>query len=144
MRILSPVFEAGNVDIVFSGHVHNYQRSFPMTFVPASENGARPMIGPDGKPSKRRLVDGKWTLDKSFDGLADTTPKGVMYVVTGAGGQHLYNPEQQDDRASWQEFTFKHISKVHSLTVAEVDGRTLTVRQVTAQGEDVDRFVITK
>jgi hypothetical protein len=68
----------------------------------------------------------------------------VIYVVTGAGGQHLYNPEQQDDPASWQEFTDKHISKVHSLTVAEVDGRTLTVRQVTADGEEVDRFVVTK
>ena len=101
-------------------------------------------MGPDGKLSKARHVDGKWTLDKSFDGKSDTTPKGVIYVVTGAGGQHLYNPEQQDNPASWQEFTCKHISKVHSLTVAEVDGRTVIVRQVTADGEEVDRFVITK
>jgi hypothetical protein len=144
MRILAPVFEAGKVDLVFSGHVHNYQRSFPMTFLPASENGARPKVGPDGKLSKARHVDGKWTLDKSFDGKADTTPEGVIYVVTGAGGQHLYNPEQQDDPASWQEFTYKHISKVHSLTVAEVDGRIVTVRQVTTDGEEVDRFLITK
>ena len=28
MRILAPVFEAGKVDLVFSGHVHNYRRSF--------------------------------------------------------------------------------------------------------------------
>src|ERR1051326_1183684 len=34
MRMLSPIFEAGHVDIVFAGHVHNYQRSFPMTFTP--------------------------------------------------------------------------------------------------------------
>jgi hypothetical protein len=144
MRILAPVFEAGKVDLVFNGHVHNYQRSFPMTFVPAGENGARPTMGPDGKLLKARRVDGKWTLDRSFDGKADTTPQGVIYVVTGAGGQHLYNPEQQDDPATWQEFTYRHISKVHSLTIAEVDGRTLTVRQVTADGEEVDRFVITK
>jgi acid phosphatase type 7 len=144
MRILAPVFEAGRVDLVFSGHVHNYQRSLPMTFVPAAENGAKPTMGPDGKLSKARLVPGRWTLDRSFDGKADTTPQGVIYVVTGAGGQHLYNPEQQDDLASWQEFTYRHISKVHSLTVAEVDGRTLTVRQVTVDGEEVDRFIITK
>jgi hypothetical protein len=144
MRILAPVFEAGKVDLVFNGHVHNYQRSFPMTFAPAKQNGAKPTTGPDGKLSKARHVDGKWTLDKSFDGKGDTTPEGVIYIVTGAGGQHLYNPEQQDDPASWQEFTYKHISKVHSLTLAEVDGRTLTLRQLTVSGEEVDRFVVTK
>jgi hypothetical protein len=144
MRILSPVFEAGKVDLVFSGHVHNYQRSYPMTFVPARENGARPTLGPDGKLSKARHVDGKWTLDKSFDGKLDTTPQGVIYVVSGAGGQGLYNPEQQDDPASWQEFTFMHISKVHSLTVVDVEGRGLTLRQLTAEGDEVDRFTVTK
>jgi len=144
MRILAPVFETGKVDLVFSGHVHNYQRSHPMTFVPAMENGAKPVIGADGRVPKSRLVDGKWTLDKTFDGKSDTTPEGVIYIVTGAGGQHLYNPEQQDDPASWQEFTFKHISKVHTLTLAEIDGANLTIRQVTAEGDEVDRFSVTK
>jgi acid phosphatase type 7 len=144
MRILSPVFEAGKVDLVFSGHVHNYQRTYPMTFVPAKENGAKPTMGPDGKLSKARLVDGKWTLDKKFNGKSDTTPEGVIYVVSGAGGQHLYNPEQQDDPASWQEFTFKHISKDHTLTVTEIDGPTMTLRQLTTEGYEVDSFVITK
>ena len=40
--------------------------------------------------------------------------------------------------------TYKHISKVHSLTVADVDGPTMTVRQLTADGDEVDRFVIKK
>jgi hypothetical protein len=144
MRILAPVFEAGQVDLVFNGHVHNYQRTYPMTFVPAKENGAKPTVGPDGKLSKARRVDGKWTLDKKFDGKSDSTPEGVIYVVSGAGGQHLYNPEQQDDPASWQEFTFKHISMDHTLTVTEIDGPTLTLRQLTIEGYEVDSFVITK
>jgi hypothetical protein len=144
MRILSPVFETGKVDVVFTGHVHNYQRSFPLKFVPAQENHAKPVKGPDGKLSKARHVDGRWTLDKSYNGKDDTTPEGVIYIVTGAGGQHLYDPDQQDKPESWQEFTLKHISKVHSLTVAEADGRKLTVRQLTAEGEEVDQFVITK
>jgi len=143
MRILSPVFEAGNVDVVWNGHVHNYQRSYPLRFVPSAVNGAAPIVK-DGKLVKNRHVDGRWTLDKSFNGQSDTTPVGVIYLVTGAGGQHLYNPEQQDDPDSWQEFTYKHVSKVHSLTVAEVDGTTLTVRQLTPDCEEVDRFVITK
>jgi acid phosphatase type 7 len=144
MRVLAPVFEAGKVDLVFNGHVHNYQRTYPLRFVPSAENGASPAPGKDGKRPKVRHVDGRWTLDRAFDGRSDTTPEGVIYVVTGAGGQHLYNPEQQDDPASWQEFTYKHISKVHSLSVVEVDGPTLTLRQVTPDGDEVDRFTVTK
>ncbi len=34
MRLLAPIFEQYIVDIVFAGHVHNYQRSWPMKFVP--------------------------------------------------------------------------------------------------------------
>ena len=34
MRVIAPILEANHVDIVFSGHVHNYQRSFPLTFAP--------------------------------------------------------------------------------------------------------------
>jgi hypothetical protein len=144
MRILSPVFEAGKVDVVFSGHVHNYQRTYPLRFAPSAHNDAAPAIGKDGKLVKKRHVDGEFTLDTSFNGRTDTTPEGVIYLVTGAGGQHLYDPEQQDDPGSWQKFTFKHISKVHSLTVADVDGSTLTVRQLTVDGEEVDRFTMTK
>ncbi len=129
MRILAPLFEAGHVDIVFNGHVHNYQRSYPLRFLPGPEHHAAPPTAEakaDDRSTKRH-VDGKLTVDKKFDGNIDTTPDGVIYLVTGAGGQRLYNPEQQDDPASWQEFTYKHISKVHSLTVVDVEGRTVTV-----------------
>jgi acid phosphatase type 7 len=143
MRLLAPVFEAGKVDIVFNGHVHNYQRSFPMRFVP-DKQGTLMVGGRDGKTVRGRVVNGRWTLDKSFDGRTDTTPDGVIYVVTGAGGQSLYNPEQNDDPDSWQKFTDKFVSNVHSLTVADVDGKSLTIRQLTADGREVDRFTITK
>jgi hypothetical protein len=143
MRLLSPVFEAGKVDIVFNGHVHNYQRSFPLRFVP-DKQGTLMVGGRDGKTIRGRVVNGRWTLDKTFDGRNDTTPDGVIYIVTGAGGQTLYNPEQNDDPDSWQKFTDKFVSKVHSLTVADVDGKTLTIRQVTADGQEIDKFTITK
>ena len=137
MRLLAEVFEAGQVDVVFSGHVHNYQRTFPLQF--RAEKDAV------GKPVRdTNKVPGSWTLDKAFDGQSNTRPQGVIYIVTGAGGNTLYNPEQQDDRTSWQPFTHKFVSKVHSLTVADVDGSTLTVRQVAADGAEVDRFTIMK
>ena len=137
MRVLAEVFEAGRVDVVFSGHVHNYQRSFPLRFTPEK--------GKDGKPVRdQNKVPGRWTLDKVFDGQTNTRPQGVIYLVTGAGGNQLYNPEQQRDPGSWQSFTHKFISQVHTLTVADVKGTTLTVRQISADGHELDRFIITK
>jgi len=145
MRQMAAVFDVGAVDVVFSGHVHNYQRSYPLHFVPGPDGDDKPVAGKDGKPiAKGKLVTGRWRLDKSFDGATNTRPDGVIYLITGAGGQHLYNPEQNDDPGSWQPFTHKFASKVHSLTVADVDGSTLTVRQVTADGQELDRFVVTK
>jgi 3',5'-cyclic AMP phosphodiesterase CpdA len=139
MRPLSPLFEAGNVDVVFNGHVHNYQRSFPLTFT-----ADKPAMAADGKPVRGHVVTGNWVLDKNYDGKTITKPKGIIYLVTGAGGAGLYNQEQNDDPASWQMFTDKFVSNVHSLTVADVDGKTLTIRQISAAGKEIDAFKVTK
>lgn len=143
MRLLSPIFEAGNVDVVFSGHVHNYQRSFPLRFTP-DRKGTLLVGGKDNKVARGRVVTGRWILDKTFDGKSNTTANGIIYIVTGAGGQDLYNPEQEKDPDSWQKFTDKFISTVHSLTIADVDGKTLTIRQVSADGKELDTFKLTK
>jgi hypothetical protein len=131
-RQLAPLFEEGKVAIVFAGHVHNYQRSHPLTF------------RPDGGPDSSGRVAGTWTLDTAFNGRDRTRPNGVIYVVTGAGGQRLYNPEQQDDPVTWQSFTDKFISKVHSFTIMDVEAERLTVRQLSAAGEELDRFDVTR
>ncbi len=137
MRVMADIFEAQKVDVVFCGHVHNYQRSYPLHFFIDRQA--------DGKPiHQKELVPGHWTLDRSFDGVTRTRPDGVIYIVTGGGGASLYNPEQQDDPSSWHDFTAKFISKVHSLTVAEIDGPTLRVRQLSLDGTELDRFLIHK
>ena len=69
MRTLSPIFEEGKVDVVFNGHVHNYQRSYPLRFAPAPRDSGASVSDKDGKTTKTRHVDGKFTLDKSFDGM---------------------------------------------------------------------------
>lgn len=143
MRLMSPVFETGRVDVVFNGHVHNYQRSFPLCFAP-DKQGTVLVGGKSGKEVRGRVVNGRWTLDKVFDGRTHTVPQGIIYVVTGAGGQELYNPEQNNDPDSWQKFTDKFVSDVHSLTVAEVSGKSLIIRQVAADGRELDYFKITK
>ena len=135
MRRLSSLFEAGGVDIVFSGHVHNFQRSFPLRFK------ASP---PDPAAVIKSLIGGEWTLDKKFDGSTRTKPDGVIYLVTGAGGARVYNPEQQDDPATWQPFTDKFVSIVNSFTVVDASGDKLSIRQITKDGTEVDHFVVTK
>lgn len=135
MRPLAPIFEAGRVDVVFTGHVHNYQRSFPLTFVPATQ--------PEGAAAKGE-VPGKWTLDKTFGDGSKAKPHGVIYIVSGGGGAGLYNPEQQIDPASWQSFTDKFISQVHSLSVVDIEGKTFRLKQVSETGETVDSFQISR
>jgi hypothetical protein len=125
------------VDVVFAGHVHNYQRSFPLTFVPAAQ--------PDGSPaSPRGAVAGEWKLDKTFGNGANAKPHGVIYIVSGAGGAGLYNPEQQTDPGSWQTFTDKFISQVHSLSVVDIAGKTCRLRQISETGDTVDSFKVSK
>jgi acid phosphatase type 7 len=143
MRLLSPLFEAGKVDVVFSGHVHNYQRSFPLRFTP-DNHGTLLAGGKDNKTIRGRVVNGRWVLDKRFDGKTDTKPDGIIYIVTGAGGQELYNPEQTDDPDSWQKYTDKFISTVHSLSVVDVDGKTLVMRQLSPEGKELDAITISK
>src|SRR5262249_3306605 len=129
MRRMAATFENGGVDLVLSGHVHNYQRTYPLKFDPGSAQAAKKKSGE---------VEGRWSLDRAFDGAGRSRPDGVIYLVTGGGGANLYDPEQQDDPGSWQEFTHKFLAKMHSLTIVDVDGPTLKVRQVSSTGVEVD------
>jgi predicted phosphodiesterase len=132
-RLMAPIFEKRGVDIVFSGHVHNYQRTFPLEYKPEKFD-----------LTKSRVVNGKWELDRAFDGASNMKPKGVIYIVTGAGGNRLYNPEQEDDSRSWQEFTVRFVSKIHSLTELHIDGKRAVFLQRDRAGNVIDHFTISK
>ena len=132
MRPISPLLEKHGVDLVLAGHVHNYQRTAPLRFTPTK-------VGSRGRP-----VQGSFTVDEAFDGKKATRAKGIIHIVTGAGGAELYDPWQTDVRASWQPWTRAFISDRHSFTVLDVDGRTLTLRQLDAEGRELDRITMTK
>jgi predicted phosphodiesterase len=141
MRSLSTIFEQEHVDIVFAGHVHNYQRSFPLTF----------QIAESAKPGKaewkdliEKPIDGTFSLDHEFDGVSKTRPKGVIYIVTGAGGQSLYDPGQGEKPETWQAFTAKFVSKIHSLTVVDIHGGELLLKQISEDGAVLDQIRMTK
>jgi predicted phosphodiesterase len=151
MRLVADIFEQQGVDIVFAGHVHNYQRSYPLKFLVKLEGD--PKLAKDGvlhPPNEYNYstnpytLDGDFTFDKVFDGVTHTRPDAPIYIVDGAGGAGLYTPEQTGKRDSWQAFTVKMIADKFSFSVVDLDGTKLTLRQIAANGAEIDRFVITK
>lgn len=142
MRLIAPILEKGKVDLVFAGHVHNYQRTYPLTFKP--DNLGNQLVAGTTNIRIGRTVNGRWTLDKSFNGKRNTKPSGIIYITTGAGGQGLYNPEQTKNKDSWQKFTVKFESTVHSFTIMDVNGSELILRQVDLNGKSIDTIKIKK
>lgn len=147
MRLLSPLLEELGVNLVLTGHVHNYQRSVPLKFNPKKdETGTRFVISAEGR------VDGVFTLDTSFDGITNTKPDGIIYIVTGAGGASLYdkefgsNPElwKHDPPENWVPFTAKMITDKHSFTLIETNGTLLTLKQIDTSGNTLDEIRITR
>jgi len=137
MRLLCDIFERQGVAIVFSGHVHNYQRTYPLKFAVKTY--------PDGRsPAPASPVDGTCTLDKEYDGTARTRPSGVIYLITGAGGAKLYDSDQTARPETWKPFTHKYIADVHSFTVVDLTPGAAAVRQVDADGVTIDAFTIAR
>jgi acid phosphatase type 7 len=147
MRLLSQLLEELKVDLVLTGHVHNYQRSKPLKFSPkTNEDGTQYIISPEGR------IDGTFILDEQFDGITKTTPDGIIYIVTGAGGAVLYDKElsgtpelwKHDLPTNWVPFTVKMISDKHSFTLIETTGKKLNLRQLDVNGMVLDEITVTK
>ncbi|BDI32131.1 hypothetical protein CCAX7_41820 [Capsulimonas corticalis] len=145
MRALSPIFEKHGVDIVLNGHEHTYQRTMPIQFEPTDLTNA------SHTATRDRIVPGKLTIDREFDGKEKTLPRGIIHVTTGAGGNALYEPEFTDSPDRWvftdgpeNHFVSKFYSREHSLSVIEIDGRALTLRQINEFGKEIDRIRVTK
>ena len=141
MRLLEPIFEANGVDVVFAGHVHNYQRTRPLRFTPT-----------DAKPDPRGRVNGTYQLDEKFDGDKVTKPDGIVHIVSGGGGATLYKIDmvktiaqlQKDNPGNWVDFTAKHISDRHSFSVVDLTPDEFILRQLATDGTEIDRIRITK
>lgn len=145
MRALSPLFEAHGVDFCLHGHEHSYQRTMPLRFAPSDTSKAKNLNVKD------RRVPGKLTVDRNFDGKTNTRPDGILYITTGAGGKHLYDPGFTDNPSKWTwsddgnvAYVARFVSDRHSLTIFDVDGDALTMRQIDERGEEMDRIRVVK
>ena len=145
MRVLTPLLEAHGVDFVLSGHEHNYQRPRPLKFTPAGPGKSAAVCARD------RKVPGTFTIDTTFDGVTKTRPNGILYIVTGAGGKHLYDAGWTDTPDKWKrvedghvDYVVKMVTDRHSLSVFDIDGPRVTMTQIDETGEEIDRIVVTK
>jgi len=129
------------VDVVFAGHIHNYQRSVPLKFTPLSP-----------KRDKRGRADGEFTLDRDFDGITKTRPNGVIHFVAGGGGATLYGPGldksavmlRKDHGGNYADYTAKMVADQHSFVMIDLTPDTFKLRALDLNGAALDQIVITK
>ena len=86
MRGVAKFLEDHGVNLVFNGHEHNFQRSFPLR-AEATVAAAPSATGP-------AAVD----IDTSFDGVTQTVPDGVLYMVEGSGGNREFDGDKNQPR----------------------------------------------
>ena len=147
VRQLQPIFEACGVDLTFGGHVHNYQRSVPLKFVPKT-------VAPGPVAwSRTLLVNGVFRLDTKFDGLKNTRADGVIHIVAGGGGAYLYGPALEENAAwlkryydadNYVDFTARMVVDRHSFVVLDIAPQRLDLRAIGASGDELDRISLTK
>jgi len=137
MRLLSDIFQKEHVDIVFAGHAHDYQRTYPLEFSPKLQNGL-PIL------NENDTVDGDMTFDKQYDGATQTKPKGIIYIVTGGGGAKLYGAFPGQDSAPQKSFLKKFEGNVYSFSSCTIKGDTFKLKQVNGDGKTIDEFVVEK
>jgi hypothetical protein len=136
MRVLADIFQDHGVDVVFAGHVHNYQRTHPLRFtLQKLANG--------NWRTQQGFVNGTFAIDSKYDGTKNKKPNGVLYIVTGGGGGVLTGKEIAAHPERWQPFT-ERFASIHSYTQCDFDGKRMHALQVAADGAILDEFSIEK
>lgn len=140
LRRLAPLFEKHGVSLVLAGHVHNYQRSFPLRFAPNP-----PAPG-------EKTVSGAFTIDRTFDGKTNTQPDGVIYMVAGGGGGTLYkDPLEKTAKTlrdkykdNYADYTARHVADRYSFLHCQVSPTELTLRAIDGDGKEIESIRLTK
>ena len=89
MRAVAKTLEDHGVNVVFNGHEHNYQRTYPIR---ATDRAAGPVSTTTGTSAV--AVETRW------DGNTEKVPDGVLYIVEGAGGNRDFDGDTAAPRGS--------------------------------------------
>ena len=122
MRAVAKLLEDHGVNMVFNGHEHNYQRTLPIRST--DRTGTTPSTTA-GSPAVY--------VDQQFDGIKNTVPDGVLYLVEGAGGNRDFDGDFAPPRGSGVG-----LDQDDSATGTHVDEPGLTVPQGPASWLDTN------
>jgi Purple acid Phosphatase, N-terminal domain/Calcineurin-like phosphoesterase len=111
-----PLFDKYEVDLVLSGHEHDYERSYPVRGYDAGEHGT--VAAPNPGQTKGDAVDTRRpsvaaTEPSSFNGTpAWNTAEGTVYLVLGGGGTNgptnTYGTDAANDKAQAKVITTRN------------------------------------
>ncbi len=126
-----PMFDQYGVDLVLEGHVHNYQRSYPLAF--NKNDPSNPSVT---NTDKNRYVD----------------PKGPIFVIVGTGGinfhslagKESYIANQQDAKFGFLNIHFSDDGKLLGGTFYANDGSILDQFSVTKSSSGIGTDKIPK
>jgi predicted phosphodiesterase len=137
--IYHPLFEKYNVDLVFSGDNHNYQRTFPLKYNNSNNgNSSIPII------SDRNLNN--YTNNRS-------DYSGQIYIITGTGGRSLYElkdqapfvAKQYDEQYGFLNLDFSTNNTLTATFYAnEKNDNNMTGSSNNANKNIIDQFIISK
>lgn len=114
-----PIFDDLKVDLVLTGHVHNYQRSVPIRgFQTGTTQGLEAASGANKAP---------------------VNESGTVYVISAGAGGDLYNADQASS-CSYSYIT----EKVNNYVIVEIENRTLRFKALRLDGTEIDAFDYTK
>ena len=115
--IFHPLFDKYGVDLVLQGHVHNYQRSYPLKF--NQESSPEPIITSTAKTDYKN-------------------PNGVIFAIVGTGGVNLHGLSGSAPFMAYQQDSKFGILDMH------VSDNQLDAKFVSNNGATLDHFSISK
>src|SRR5206468_3271253 len=116
-EIFHPLFDKYGVDLVLQGHVHNYQRSFPLKF--NQETSSKPLVTTSAK-------------------IVYENPNGVIFAIVGTGGVNIHALSGQAPFMASQQDSKFGILDMH------ISDNKLDAKFVTNDGATLDHFSISK
>lgn len=134
-----PILEEAGVDLVLTGHSHNYERSFLLdghygTMDTLTEK--MKVDGGDGRP------DGTGAYRKPT--LGPAAHEGAVYVVAGSSGQTQGRSEKKVARGFLDHTAmFVSLYRLGSLVI-DIDGGRLDATFLSEKGERLDYFTLIK
>jgi hypothetical protein len=116
--VYHPLFERYGVDLLFSGHAHNYERTYPLFY--NGMNPSQPIIVEDGKTDYK-------------------SPKGMFQIIVGTGGI------DRDPFSNQEPFVvYQQDASYGFLNIDVIDqGNVLIGKYYDNDGDILDEFKIT-